>query len=82
MVLKLLFTVVLVFLAKLLYLECLCAIFSKTATLKNKNFIALFYGWGSTASELVLLRGGSLLVTTKFPDIPGTHFIDIRRLKG
>ena len=28
-----------------------------------------FYGWGSTASRLV---PGSLLFTTKFPDIPGT----------
>ena len=41
-----------------------------------------FYGWGSTASRLVSLRGGSLLFTTKFPDIPGTHFIDLRRMKG
>ena len=37
--------------------------------------MAPFYGWGSTASRLVPLRGGSLLFTTKFPDIPGTHFI-------
>ena len=36
-----------------------------------------FYGWGSTASRLVPLQGGSLLFTTKFPDIPGTHFIDL-----
>ena len=28
-----------------------------------------FYGWGSTASRLV---PGSLLFSTKFPDIPGT----------
>ena len=28
------------------------------------------------------LRGGSLLLTTKFPEIPGTHFIDLRRIKG
>ena len=39
----------------------------------KKNFIAPFYGWGSTASSLVPLRGGSLLFTTKFRDIPGTH---------
>ena len=30
-----------------------------------------FYGWGSTASRLHPLRGGSLLFTTKFPEIPG-----------
>ena len=33
--------------------------------------MAPFYGWGSTASRLEPLRGGSLLFTTKFPDIPG-----------
>ena len=31
-------------------------------------FMAPFYGWGSTASRLDPLRGGSLLFTTKFPD--------------
>ena len=29
-----------------------------------KNFMAPFYGWGSTASRLVPLRGGSLIFTT------------------
>ena len=28
------------------------------------------------------LRGGSLLFTTKFPEIPGTHMIDLGRMKG
>ena len=28
------------------------------------------------------LRGGSLLFTTKLPDIPGTHFIDLGRMKA
>ena len=28
------------------------------------------------------LRGGSLLFTTKFPEIPGIHFINLRRMKG
>ena len=32
---------------------------------KKKNFMAPFYGWGSTASMLEPLRGGSLLFTTK-----------------
>ena len=36
-----------------------------------------FNGCGSTASRLEPLRGGSLLFTTKFPEIPGTHFIDL-----
>ena len=50
--------------------------------LKLLNFMAPFYGWGSTASRLEPLRGGSLLFTTKFPEVPGTHFIDLGRMKG
>ena len=44
--------------------------------------MAPFYGWGSTASRLQPLRGGSLLFTIQFPEIPGTHFIDLERMKG
>ena len=44
--------------------------------------MAPFCGWGSTASRLEPLQGGSLLFTTKFPEIPGTHFIDLGRMKG
>ena len=33
--------------------------------------MAPFCGWGSTASRLEPLQGGSLLFTTKFPEIPG-----------
>ena len=51
-------------------------------TLKKNNFMAPFYGWGSTASRLQPLRGGSLLFTTKFPEVSGTHFIDLGRMKG
>ena len=47
-----------------------------------KNFMVCFYGWGTTASRLELLRGGSLLFTTKFPEIPGTHFIILGRMKN
>ena len=43
--------------------------------------MAPFYGCGSTTPMLVPLPGGSLLFTTKFPGIPGTHFIDIGRMK-
>ena len=50
---------------------------------KRKSiFMASFYGWGSTASRLKPLRGGSLLFTTKFPEILGTHFINLRKMKG
>ena len=44
--------------------------------------MAPFYGWGSTASRLEPLRGGSLLFATKFPEISGTHFTDLGRMKG
>ena len=44
--------------------------------------MASFHGWGSTASRLEPLRGGSLVFSTKFPEIPGTHFIDLGRMNG
>ena len=44
--------------------------------------MAPFYGWGSTASRLQPLRGGSLLFTIQFPEIHGTRFIDLARMKG
>ena len=40
---------------------------------KTWNFMAPFCGWGSTTSRREPLHGGSLLFTTKFPEIPGTH---------
>ena len=52
------------------------------ASQKKANFMAPFYGWGSTASRLEPLRGGSLLFTTKFAEIAGTHFIDRGKMKG
>ena len=44
--------------------------------------MARFYGLGSTASRLAPLRGGSLLFTTKSREIPGTHSINLIRMKG
>ena len=35
----------------------------------KKNFMAPFYGWGSTASRLQPLWGGSLLFTIQFPEL-------------
>ena len=49
--------------------------------LNLKNFTAPSYRWGLTASRLEPLRGGSLLFTTKFPVIPGTHFIDLVQIR-
>ena len=45
-----------------------------TSRLIKKNFMASFYGWGSTASRLQPLWGGSLLFTIQSPEIPGTHW--------
>ena len=44
--------------------------------------MAPFYGRGSTTSRLEPLQEGSLLFTTKFPEILGTHFIDLERMKA
>ena len=49
---------------------------------KNLNFMAPFYAWGSTGSKLEPLQGDSLLFTTNFPEIHGTHFIDLERMKS
>ena len=46
---------------------------SQELNLKKTNFMAPFHGWDLTASRLEPLRGSSLLFTTKFPKIPGTH---------
>ena len=60
-----------------------CTLFNLVIKKTNfKNFMAPFYGWGSTASRLEPLRGGSLLFTIQFPEIPGTHFINLGRMKG
>ena len=39
------------------------------------------YRWGSIASRLQPLQEGSLLFTTKFPEIADTQFTDFRRIK-
>ena len=44
--------------------------------------MAPFYGWGSTASRLHSHCEESLLCTTQFPGVLGTHLIDLRRMKG
>ena len=41
-----------------------------------------YYGLGLTASRLQPIRGGSLLFTIQFPEIPGTNFIDLGRMEG
>ena len=44
--------------------------------------MAHFYGRGSNVSRLGPLRGVSLPFTSKSPEMPGTHFIDLGRMKG
>ena len=44
--------------------------------------MAPFSGWRSTTSRLDPFRGDSLLFTTKFPEISGNDFIDLRKMKS
>ena len=48
----------------------------------KKKIMVHFYGWVLTASKLEALRGDSLLFTTKFPEITGTHFIALVKING
>ena len=50
--------------------------------LKKNKLYDPFLWMGSTASRLEQLRGGGLLSITKFPDVPGTYFTDLGRMKG
>ena len=43
--------------------------------------MASFYGWGPSVSSLEPLRGGSLHFTSELPEIPGSHFIDLGKMK-
>ena len=47
-----------------------------------KTLWPLFHGWRSTYTGLEPLQGGSLLFTTKFPEISGTDFIELGRMKS
>ena len=51
-----------------------------------KNFKKLYGPFFMDGVQLLprlqALQGGSLLFTIQFPEIAGTHFIDLRRMKG
>ena len=47
-----------------------------------KKNCGIFSAWCSSTSSLESVWGVSLLFTTKFPKIPGTHFIDLGKMKG
>ena len=49
---------------------------------KKTTLWTIFYERGSTVSRPEPLQGGSLLFTTKFPKIPGSHFIYLRKMKS
>ena len=53
-----------------------------SALLKKKTLWPLFMDGVQLPQGLEPLRGGSLLFTTKFPEVPGTHSIDLGRMKG
>ena len=56
---------------------------AKESLIRNlKTFMAPFYRWDPIVSRLNPLRGDGLVRTTKFPEIPGTHFIDLGRMRG
>ena len=44
----------------------------------KRNFLWMGFNY----LKLELLRGGSLLFTTKFPEIHDTPFIDLGKMKG
>ena len=50
--------------------------------IKKNNFVAPFYGWGSSVSRPVLLRGDSLTFTIKSTGGPGNHLIDLGKMNG
>ena len=56
-------------------------LWAKLVNKKNKLY-GPFLWMGFNCLRLKPLRGGSLLFTIQFPQIPGTHFIDFRRMKG
>ena len=49
---------------------------------KKKKLYGPFLWMGFNCLKATATSGGSLLFTTKFPEIPGTHFIDLGRMKG
>ena len=50
---------------------------------RKKNLYGLFLWMGFNCLKAIeSLQGGSLLFTTKLPEVPGTHLIDVGRMKG
>ena len=49
---------------------------------KNKKNQQLYDPFLWMGFKWLKARGGSLRFTNKFPEIPGTHFTDLGRMKG
>ena len=49
---------------------------------KKKTLCTLFIDGVQLPSRLEQLRGGSLLFITKFPEVPGTYFINLGKMNG
>ena len=49
---------------------------------EKKTLWPLFMDGFNCLKPAEALPGGGLLFTTKFPEIPGTHFFDLGRMKG
>ena len=64
-----LFYLSIIFVVCCFYCNTLIVLLSQILKETLKNFMAPFYGWGSTASRLVPLRGGSLHFATKLSQI-------------
>ena len=63
-------------------LRLLQVITSKTPIYKNLKLYGLFLWMGFNCHKATeSLWGGILLFTTRFPEIPGTHLIDLGRMK-
>ena len=57
--------------------------YSKKSIKNNKkNLTAPFYGWGSTASRIGPFQGGTLLFTTKFPEILRLIYLTLHLARG
>ena len=48
-------------------------LYKNKLVIKKKTLWHLFYGWRSTVSRLESFQGGSLLFTTKLPEIIGIY---------
>ena len=56
-------------------------LYKNKLVIKKRTLWHLFYEWRSTVSRLEPLRGGSLHFISKFSEIPGTHFINLGKMK-